>query len=66
MKNNQNKGIIPRLIKTIFGYYPVMLPVTLGCILFSAAVSSVPAIFMQKVLAAVEESWQAANWGSVS
>ncbi|MBQ2389864.1 MAG: ABC transporter ATP-binding protein [Clostridia bacterium] len=66
MKNNQNKGIIPRLIKTIFGYYPVMLPITLGCILFSAAVSSVPAIFMQKVLAAVEESWQAANWGSVS
>ena len=66
MKNNQNKGIIPRLIKTIFGYYPVMLPATLGCILFSAAVSSVPAIFMQKVLAAVEESWQAGNWDSVS
>ena len=66
MNNNQNKGIIPRLIKTIFGYYPVMLPVTLGCILFSAAVSSVPAIFMQKVIAAVEESWQAANWDSVS
>ena len=66
MKNNQNKGIIPRLIKTIFGYYPVMLPVTLGCILFSAAVSSVPAIFMQKVIAAVEESWQAANWNSVN
>ena len=66
MKNNQNKGIIPRLIKTVFGYYPIMLPVTLGCILFSAAVSSVPAIFMQKVIAAVEESWQAANWGSVS
>ena len=66
MKNNQNKGIIPRLIKTVFGYYPVMLPVTLGCILFSAAVSSVPAIFMQKVLAAVEESWQAGNWDSVS
>ena len=40
MKNNQNKGIIPRLIKTVFGYYPIMLPVTLGCILFSAAVSS--------------------------
>ena len=66
MKNNQNKGIIPRLIKTVFGYYPIMLPVTLGCILFSAAVSSVPAIFMQKVIAAVEESWQAANWDSVS
>ena len=66
MKNNQNKGIIPRLIKTVFGYYPVMLPVTLGCILFSAAVSSVPAIFMQKVIAAVEESWQAGNWDSVS
>ena len=66
MKNKQNKGIIPRLIKTVFGYYPVMLPVTLGCILFSAAVSSVPAIFMQKVIAAVEESWQSGNWDSVS
>ena len=66
MKNKQNKGIISRLIKTVFGYYPVMLPVTLGCILFSAAVSSVPAIFMQKVIAAVEESWQAGNWDSVS
>ncbi len=65
-KNKANKGIIRRLIKTIFGYYPVMLPITLTCILFSAAVSSIPAVFMQNVIAAVEESWQTGNWDSVS
>ena len=65
MKNKANNGILRRLIKTVFGYYPVMLPVTLVCILFSAAISSIPAVFMQKVIAAVEESWQSANWDAV-
>ncbi|MDE6596353.1 MAG: hypothetical protein K2K44_10140, partial [Oscillospiraceae bacterium] len=52
------KGTTGRLIKTIFGFYPVMLPLTIACILFNAVVSSMPSIFMQKVIAAVEENWQ--------
>ena len=29
--------ILLRLIKMLFSFYPVMLPVALGCILFNAA-----------------------------
>ena len=36
------KGVMKRLIRTIFEFYPVLLPITLGCILVNAIVSSVP------------------------
>ena len=32
------KGIIGRLLKTILKFYPVMMPVTIVCIIFSAIV----------------------------
>ena len=47
------KGVLPRLIRTLFQFYPVLLPVTLGCILINAVVSAVPSIFMQKAIAVV-------------
>ena len=43
-----------------------MLPVTVICIVFSAVVSSVPAIFMQNIIAVVEENWQNGDWEAVS
>ena len=52
----------PRLIKTLFGFYPVMLPLTVVLILFNAVVSSMPSIFMQRVIAAVEDNWQSGSW----
>lgn len=60
------KGIIGRLLKTIWEFYPVMLPFTALCIVFSAIVSSIPAVFMQKVIAMIEESWRGGDWGAVS
>ena len=59
------KGIIGRLLKTIREFYPVMLPVTIACIIFSAVVTSVPAIFMQNIIAVIEESWQSGDWNTV-
>lgn len=56
------KGTAARLIKTLFGFYPVMMPLTVVCILFNAVVSSMPSIFMQKVIAAVEENWRSGSW----
>ena len=65
MKRKQvKKGTIKRLFKTIRGFYPVMLPVVMVCIVFSAAVSSIPAIFMQNVIALAENSWQRMREGS--
>ena len=66
MKNNKRqtvkKGTAKRVIKTLFEFYPVLMPLTLVCIIFNAIVSSMPAIFMQRVISAVETSWQSGNW----
>lgn len=60
------KTTIVRLIKTMFGFYPVMLPVALLCIIFSAIVGAIPAVFMQNVIAVVETSWKSGDWSGVS
>lgn len=66
MENKKKKNIIVRLLKTMLGFYPVMLPVTIACIVFNAAVSSIPSIFMQNIIAVIEKSWQSGDWGAVS
>ena len=63
----KNKGpTLGRLIKTLFEFYPVKMPIVLFCIIFSAVVSSIPAIFMQNVIAIVETSWKSGDWDAVS
>lgn len=67
MKTNymeNKKSLIVRLFKDIFRFYPVMFPVVIVCIIFNAAISSIPAIFMQNIIAIVEKSWQAGDWSS--
>ena len=64
-KKSGRGSIVLRLLKTIREFYPVMMPVTVICIVFSAVVSSVPAIFMQNVIAVVEQSWRTGDWASV-
>ena len=66
IKNTKNKkSIMLRLFKTIFEFYPVMLPVVIICIVFNATISSIPAIFMQNIIAIVEKSWREGNWNAV-
>lgn len=65
-KKTKRKSVIPRLIKTLFGFYPVMLPIAVVCILVSAIVSSIPSVFMQNIIAAVEQSYKTGDWASVS
>lgn len=60
------KGTLGRQIKTLFEFYPVKMPIVLFCIIFSAVVSSIPAIFMQNVIAIVETSWKSGDWDAVS
>ena len=60
------KGVIGRLIRTIFQFYPVLFPVTLVCILINAIVSSVPSVFMQNAIAVVEETFRSGDWASAS
>lgn len=60
------KGVLSRLLRTLFEFYPVLLPVTMVCILVNAIVSAVPAVFMQNVIAVVDESYKSGDWTSVS
>lgn len=60
------KGIIRRLLKTIHEFYPIIMPITIVCIVFSALVSTVPTIFMQKIIAVIEDNWEIGEWSAIS
>ena len=60
------RGTMKRLIKTVFSFYPRLLPLTLICIVISSAVASMPTIFMQKVIAEIELALKnSLGWGDV-
>ena len=44
------------------GYYPVLVPVTVFCILFSAIAAAIPDIFIQKIIAIIEVWQPDKNW----
>ena len=60
------KGVLRRLIRTLFEFYPVLLPVTMVCIVINAVVSAAPAVFLQNVIAVVDESYKSGDWSSVA
>ena len=64
-KRISSKGIVVRLLKTIYGFYPFLLPTALFCIILNAIVSSIPSIFMQNVIALIEERWKTGDWNGV-
>ncbi len=56
------KGSLLRVIKKFFGYYPVMAPLTMLCILFSSVVSSIPSLFVQNILSVIEKWYVSRDW----
>lgn len=63
MPNNGKKAppaksslkVLPRVLQLLYKSYPRLLPLTVLCIIVSALVSSIPAIFTQKVLKVVTD-----------
>ena len=51
-----------RLLKTLFSFYPRLLPMVLICIVISAILSSLPATYMQRTLEIVTDTWQSGDW----
>ncbi len=73
MPNNAPKGAPPkdmkpdfgslkRALKKFFEYYPVLAPTIVVCILFASLVSSIPALFSQRVLETVEKYIENRDW----
>lgn len=59
---NRKPGTFSRLIKTLFSFYPVLLPlVTLGVIV-CAVINSIGATFLQRALEVISTSWQSGDW----
>ena len=62
MTYEKGKNPLVRVIKKLFGYYPVLAPLTMLCILFSSIVSSIPSLFIQNILAVVEKWYRGGDW----
>jgi len=67
MKAKAKKGTMKRLVKSLFSFYPVLLPLTMCCIAVAAIVSTLPSIFMQNVIAIITDAMEnGIPWESVS
>ena len=66
MKPKMNMSLLVRIFKMLFGYYPVLLPLTCLCIVFSAITAALPAVFQQKVIADIEKWYQTGDWAAAS
>ena len=66
-KRKINGHVLRRLMGMLFRYYPAMLPLSIFCIVFTAVSSAIPNIFLQQVIAEIEEfqnsglGWAAAS-----
>ncbi|MBE6468826.1 MAG: ABC transporter ATP-binding protein [Coriobacteriaceae bacterium] len=55
-----------RVLKMMRGFYPVLLPAVAVAIVFNAIVQAVPNIFLERVLAIVEDNWELGEWAPVA
>lgn len=46
--------LLGRVMKQLFAYYPVMMPISVASIVFSAIIATIPAIFLEKVTDAID------------
>ncbi len=59
-----NSNTLKRVLKMLFGSYPILMPITVACIIFSAIVNTLPAIFNQQIIELIEEWYISRDWAS--
>ena len=60
----ENFAAIGWVLKKFFGFYPVLAPLSVFCILFSAVVAAIPSLFIQRVLAVIEKWYLSGDWAA--
>lgn len=65
MKNSK-KSILFRVIKEVFTAYPGLFPLVLVGIVFTAGVSSIPSLFIQKIVSLLEARDPSVSWSVFS
>ena len=59
--------VLGRTMRMLFGYYPVLMPVIVVCILIAAVTAAIPPVFMQQVIAEIETAVTNGNsWAEAS
>ena len=56
MKRKIDMRVMRRLLAMLWRFYPVMIPVALLCIVFSAVTSAIPSIFLSEVIEVINVS----------
>ncbi len=60
------KGTMTRLLKLLFEFYPVLIPIVIVCIVFASIVNTMPALFTGEILAIIENAdLKNLSWESV-
>ncbi len=60
----KRSGLLIRLLKLVFSFFPVMAPVAVFLIVFNSIIRSIPSLFMQNIIQLIEESSNQ-DWYSV-
>ncbi len=67
MKRKINFKTLGRTVKMLFKFYPVLVPVAMVCILFSAVCATLPSLFMQKIFELIGDAQKAGiGWEAAS
>ena len=59
-------GMLKRILKLLFESFPVLLPVTIACIIFSSVTAAAPAVFQQQVIADIERFYLSGDWSAAA
>ena len=61
-KRRINFGSLSRVVKLLLQSYPVLVPLTVVCIIIASIMASIPAIFQQKIFADIGDWYQTGDW----
>lgn len=61
---NRKSGTLKRIIKMLFSFYPVLLPLVMAGVLLCGLINSIGSVFLQKALEVISTSWQTGDWAA--
>ncbi len=59
-----NGRVLKRILRMLFSCYPVLVPLTIVCIIISSVTAAIPSIFLQQVLTSIEKWAPLHDWAS--
>ena len=54
--------VFARIIKMLVKFYPVMVPLAVGCIFFAAVAAAIPDLFIQKIMTIIQTWVVTRDW----